>query len=275
MPCNRVALPFLMLATLLTAPAQAITTSMGQSWNFEPDAWTRGNTANASYFGWDVVESAGPPLGPFGTGRLDDTTPDLGAPTTAASPRIVQSPASLAIFGHRSGTGNYYSGFPDNALADDMISATVPAPTGQTGGFTTVVLQVVGQPTSTINDLSFAMDTASVAWTKQKDLYAVNENGAGVYWQEWSAPGANLPFAIHMQSVASSRGIDAFQVDTFWSAAGPVVNSIAALPEPSALGLALIGIAGVTRAARSGKLLARERRWPSARCTMLLQEYSA
>jgi hypothetical protein len=238
------------LSALLTSSSFAITTSMGQSWNFEPDAWTRGNTADASYFGWDVIDNAGPPPGPFGSGRLDDSTPDLGAPTTATSPRLIQSPASLAIFGHRSGTGNYYSGFPANAFADDTISAVAPTPIGQNGGFTTVVLQVIGQPTSTINDLSFTMDTNSVAWTKQKDLYAVNEMGAGVYWQEWSAPGDNLPFAIHLESASSSRGIDAFLVDTFWSATGPVVNSIAALPEPSSLTLGAFGLLGMTRLIR-------------------------
>ena len=238
------------ISALLAAPSLAVTTSMGQSWNFEPDAWTRANAADTSYFGWDVIESAGPPPGPFGSGRLDDSTPDLGAPTTATSPRIVQSPESLAIYGHRSGTGNYYSGFPANAYADDTISATAPTPVGQSGGFTTVVLQVIGQPTSTIDDLTFTIDTSSIAWTKQKDLYAVNDTGAGVYWQEWSAPGDNLPFAIHMESASSSRGIDAFRVDTFLSATGAAVNAITAIPEPSTLALGLLGLMGIAKAVR-------------------------
>lgn len=234
-----------LLVAIAVAPAFALTTSMGQAWNFEPDAWSRGNTTDASYFGWDVMESAG--FGPFGSGLLDDATPDVGSPTTAGSPRIAQSPQSAAIFGHRSGSGNYYSGFPDNAFADDTISAVAPTPVGQSGGHTTVVLQVIGQPDNTVADLSFAMDTSSVAWTKQKDLYAV-QSGAGIYWQEWTAPGDNLPFAIHMTSATSSRGIDAFQVDTFWSAAGPVVNAITAIPEPSTFAMA--GLALVALAAR-------------------------
>jgi hypothetical protein len=238
----------LVVATASTAGA--ITTSGGQAWDFAPDAWARGNTADKSYFGWDVIESAGPPPGPFGSGRLDDSTPDLGAPTTATSPRIVQSPASLAVFGHRSGTGNYYSGFPDNAFADETILAVAPTPVGQSGGFTTVVLQVIGQPTNDVQDLTFTMDTSTIAWTKQKDLYAKNAGGAGMYWQEWTAPGENLPFSIHMQSASSSRGLDAFQIDTFWSATGPVVNAISAIPEPSSLALAAIGLLGATRLVR-------------------------
>jgi hypothetical protein len=111
------------------------------------------------------------------------------------------------------------------------------------------VLQVIGQPTNAVGDLSFAMDTSTVAWTKQKDLYGVN-SGAGVYWQEWTAPGANLPFAIHMTSATSSRGIDAFQVDTHWSPNGPAVNAISAIPEPSSVVLASAGLLGLARLRR-------------------------
>jgi hypothetical protein len=230
-------------------PALGITTSGGQSWNYAPDAWARGNFADTSYFGWDLIEHAGLPNGPMGSGRLDDSTPDLGSPTTAIAPRLFQSLASLAIFGHRSGSGNYYSGFQGNAFADDTISATATAPVGQSGGFTTVVLQVIGQPTNALGDLSFMMEPSTVAWTKQKDLYGVN-SGAGVYWQEWTAPGANLPFAIHMTSATSSRGIDAFQIDAHWSPNGPVINAISAIPEPSSVALAsagLLGMAGLRR----------------------------
>jgi hypothetical protein len=248
---------FAVLVTALgsfAASAHAITTSTGQSWNFAPDAWVRGNTSETSYFGWDVIEAAGPPTGPFGSFKLDDATPDLGPPTTAAGTRIVQSNDSFAIYGHRSASGNYYSGFPANALADDLISAVAPTPAGQSGGFTTVVLQVIGQPTSSINDLTFTMDNVA-AWTKQKGLYAVNSGGAGVHWQEWTAPGANLPFTIHMQSATSSRGIDAFQIDAHWSADGPLVNAITAIPEPASAGLAVIGLlsaAGTKRRLAAG-----------------------
>lgn len=252
----RLALGCLLVATV-TPAAFAITTSGGQAWDFVPDAWTRGNTADTSYFGWDVIESAGSPGGPFGSGRLDDSTPDLGSPTTASSPRIVQSTASLAIYGHRSGSTNYYSGFPDNAFADDAFSAIAPA--GGSGGFTTVVLQVIGQPANGVNDLSFSTDNSSVTWTRQKDLYAKNASGAGVYWQEWTAPGDHLPFSIHMASASSSIGLDAFQIDTFWSAAGPVVNAIAAIPEPSCLALSAAGLLGLARIAGRRRSIAGNR----------------
>jgi hypothetical protein len=196
----------------MAVPVSAITTSMGQSWNFTPDAWARGNTPTTAYFGWDQIESAGPPTGPFGSYKLDDSSPDLGIPTSATATRLVQSDASFAIYGHRSASGNYYSGFPDDAVADEFIHGTTPAPTGESGGFTTVVLQALGQPGSPTEDLTFAMDNGAT-WTKQKGLYAVNAAGAGLYWQEWTAPGANLPFSIHIQSAASSRGLDAFQVE--------------------------------------------------------------
>jgi hypothetical protein len=240
--------------SLLAASAHAITTSVGQSWSFEPDAWTRGNTDETSYFGWDVIEAVGPPTGPFGSFLLDDTTPDLGSPTTATGTRIVQSNSSVAIYGHRSATGNYYSGFPGNAFADDSIVGVAPTPAGQSGGFTTVVLQVLGQPTSTISDLTFTMDNTA-PWTKQKSLYAKNSGDAGMYWEEWTAPGANLPFTIHMQSATSSRGIDAILVDTHWSAVGPLVNAITAIPEPTSAGLAVIGL--LTAAGMSRRSVAR------------------
>jgi hypothetical protein len=151
-------------------------TACGVTTGYAPDAWVRGNTADASYFGWETLEFFGPPNAPFGSYRLDDATPELGVPTTALSPRLVQSPASAAIYGHRSSGGNYYSGFPDvddgfpaDAVADDTISAVAPA--SGAGGFTTVVLQLIATPPGAmgpndINDLAFAMTTPG--WTKQR-----------------------------------------------------------------------------------------------------------
>jgi hypothetical protein len=243
-----VRLSFVAFASM-AVPVYGITTSMGQSWNFMPDAWGRGNTSSTAYFGWDQIEATGPPTGPFGSFKLDDASPDLGFPTSATSTRIVQSDASFAIYGHRSASGNYYSGFPDNAVADEFIRGMTSAPPGESVGFTTVVLQAIGQPGSAVDDLTFTMENGA-SWTKQKSLYALNTSGAGLYWQEWTAPGANLPFSIHMQSAASSRGLDAFQVDSHWSASGPVVNSITAIPEPPSEGLLILALltAAFTRA---------------------------
>lgn len=242
----RLGLAFGLALACLPRDAAAITTNLGQSWDLAPDAWTRGNDADTSWFGWDALEGTHPvyPAPPDGFFRiLDDATPDVGGATTALNPRLYQGNDGVndplpTTSGHRSGSGNYYSGF-DNA-AFDHITAIAPASAG--GGFTTVVLQVVGQPGNGVSDLEFAMDGL---WTKVKDLYAINENGAGMYWQEWTAPGDDLPLSILMTSTETSRAIDAFQVDTFWtSESSPRINSISAIPEPASLLLAGIGLIG-------------------------------
>lgn len=234
-------------------PAIGITTSSGQSWTFVPDAWVRGNTIDSSYFGWDSLEGPPIPNAPFGSFKLDDTTPDLGVGTTALSPRFVQSNGSLAIYGHRSSSNNYYSGFPDtidgfpaNAAADDTFSATAPA--SGVGGFTTVVLQAIGGVGQAVSDLDFQMTTAG--WVKQKDLYGNAPGGGGLHWQEWTAPGNDLAFAIQMTSPNSSRSLDAFQIDTFWSPNAAVVNARSGIPEPSTLALAAFIVAPLARRRR-------------------------
>lgn len=230
-----------------TRNATAITTSLGQEWNLEPNAWTRGNDADTSWFGWDRLDGNHPvfPAPPDGFFRiLDDNTPDVGGVTTALNTRIYQGndgavDPSPTTNGHRSGSSNYYSGFDAPAL--DHIDAVAPA--SGAGGFTTVVLQVLGQPGNVVDDLEFSMDSS---WTKAKDLYAKNANGAGIYWQEWWAPGNDLPLSILMTSTDSSRGLDAFQIDTFWTSdSSPRLNAVSAIPEPTSvllLGLALVGV---------------------------------
>ena len=248
----------------MASTANAITTASGQVWNFEPDAWARSNGPDTAYFGWDVLETGGAMLG-FGR-VLDDPTPDLGSSTTAISTRLFQGANGAAnpsptAYGHRSGSSNYYSGLGDADVAFDTITATVPA--SGSGGFTTVVLHVLGGAPSgmgpnRINDLSFQM--LSAGWTQQKDLYGRLPTGTGAYWQEWTAPGADLNFAIRMTSATSSRSIDAFQVDSYWSPIGPVVNAIAAIPEPSAAALAVIGLLSIPRLSAGGRRANRGRR---------------
>lgn len=216
-------------------PASAVTTAPpnSQAWDSEPDAWARGNAADASYFGWDVFEANNQFLN---AGQvLDDTTPDLGLGTTAGVTRIFQNAGTT--YGHRSGSGNYYSGFGPFDTADDTIEAVAPA-SGE-GGFTTVVLQVLGGPDNAVEDLQFAMQTDG--WSQQKNLYGTLLTGAGVYWQEWTAPGANLPFEIRMTSAQSSRSLDAIQLDTFWTQGdAPVTNArdVIGIPEPTSVALA-------------------------------------
>jgi hypothetical protein len=235
-------------ATLAQNPAIAITTVDGQVWNYEPDAWTRANDANTSHFGWDSLDRSGPTLG-F-TKVLDDTVPDISTgAVTASNTRFYQSPA--AANGHVAGSFNYYSIFD---TANDFIAGTAPA--SGSGGHTTVVLQVLGGAPGTmgsnpIDDLTFQMITPG--WTLVKDLYGVEANGAGVYWQEWTAPGANLSFDINMTSTTDHRSLDAVQIDTVWTpGASSMVNAIAAIgvPEPNALAVAGVALLPFARRRR-------------------------
>jgi hypothetical protein len=253
-----------LMVAALAAPsaALALTTNSGQTWDYEPDAWTRGNNADTAYFGWDVMEGSGAMLG-FGR-VLDDATPDLGSPTTATGTRLFQGangaadPAPTA-YGHRSGSNNYYSGFGDADVANDTVTGTAPA--SGTGGYTTLVLQILGgAPADTgsnpIGDLNFEMLTSG--WTLAKDLYGVEATGTGVYWQEWTAPGSDLPFEVKITSATSSRSIDAVQVDTYWtsSAAGAAVvnarSSIGFVPEPTGAALATLGLRVLAARRRRG-----------------------
>lgn len=249
MSLNRVIATAALAAFALSATYQR---SLAATTGYEPDAWTRGNTVDSSYFGWDVIERAGLPTLDFGR-ILDDSTPDLGTGITATGTRIYQGANGIVdpsptLYGHVSGSMNYYSGAnfadptaPQIHFANDTITATTPA--SGAGGFTTVVLQVLAQPANGIEDLNFEMTTAG--WTKQKDLYGILAGPTGVIWQEWTAPGADLPFSIHMTSPTDSRAIDSFAVDTFWtSGAAPVINARASvgIPEPAAGALACLAV---------------------------------
>lgn len=238
--------------TCLPQNSQAITTNLGQSWTSEPDAWVRGNNAHTSWFGWDIMEGNNPlyPAPPNGFFRiLDDRTPDIGD-TTANVRRLFQGNDGAAdplptINGHRSSSagGNYYS-FDD--VANDTITALTPA--SGVGGFTTVVLQILGQQGNQINDLQFTVDPS---WTLAKSLYNKNGDGAGMYWVEWYQAGGNLPFAVTMTSGTNHRGIDAFQVDTVWTpGSSPLINARTSIPEPGSIVLSGIGLLGISFAWR-------------------------
>jgi hypothetical protein len=209
---------------------------------YSPDAWARGNDANTSYFGWDDLEISGPPNHGF-LWLLDDVTPDLGSGITATGARIHQGADGAAnpaptTQGHVSSSGNYYSFFD---TANDTITATAPG--SGPGGFTTVVLQVHSTAGgSLLDDLQFAMDNSVNTWTLHKHLNNAGARGLGFHWIEWSAPGAGLPFSIHMTSVAPHRTIDAFELDTYWLATAPAVNAISSVPEPAAIVLAGLGM---------------------------------
>ena len=244
-------------ALLATSSALALTTSSGQLWDSVPDAWVRGNSADAAYFGWDLFDGNGPALS-FGR-VLDDATVDLGVGTTATATRIFQGADGIAnvaptLYGHRSGSGNYYSGFGTTDFVDDTIAGIAPA--SGVGGSTTVVLQVIagapgGMGANALAGMQFSM--ASAGWSKSKDLYGTLSSGTGVYWQEWSAAGSDLPFSIHLTSTIESRSIDAIAVDTFWSNGLPVLNARTTIgvPEPTTGMLVLLGAALAWRVRRN------------------------
>jgi len=209
---------------------------------YAPDAWTRGNDADTSYFGWDALEIAGPPNYGF-QWLLDDATPDLGSGVTAAGTRLFQGndgagDPSPTTQGHVSSSGNYYSFFD---TSHDTIMATAPA--SGAGGYTTVVLQLHSTAGGdSLGDLQFAMDDSVVPWTLEKHLNNSDGHGLGFHWVEWTVPSANVTFRVHMTSFAPHRPIDSFEVDTFWSADSPVVNAIASVPEPATWLLAVVGL---------------------------------
>ncbi|MEM1083392.1 MAG: PEP-CTERM sorting domain-containing protein [Verrucomicrobiota bacterium] len=237
---NKTILTAACLSLLASGSSFGFVTSMGQSWDYEPDSWSRGSGADTAFFGWDVLDASGVFIS---AGQvLDDSTPDLGVGTTGA--RFYQGTDGTAnpaptFYGHRSGSGNYYSGFLPAAGVDNTITGTAPA--SGSGGHTTIVLQAIGQPENSVSGISW---TASAGWTKVKDLYGTEGDGTGVYWQEWTATGDNLSFSIDLNGPpgSSSYGLDAFTVDTYWTDGGSAAaNSITIVPEPSSA--LLIGLA--------------------------------
>lgn len=229
-------------AFLFALPSQAqIITSLNQVMEYTPDAWTRGNDANTTFYGWDSFEDSGVG-GSVGGSILDDSTPDLGIdPGTARffqGTNGLASPPPPILYGHRSGSGNYYAGFLASSVMDDTITGT--AVSSGSGGFTTLVLQAVGQPASGVGSVDFV---ASAGWTKVKDIYGTSSNGTGHYWQEWIQAGDNLAFSIDMDSVATSYAFDAFTIDTFWtSGSSAAINSVTAVPEPSTYAMMALGL---------------------------------
>jgi len=103
-------------------------------------------------------------------------------------------------------------------------------------------------------------------WVLDKSLYGL-EGPTGVYWIQWYAPGSDLPLTIDFNSDYSSVAIDAIQVDTHWSATGPVLNvgPTLTVPEPAswffAAGAAMVALIYQRRSRAHEK-----RRWWIATC---------
>jgi hypothetical protein len=246
---SRIALPTAALSAFAVLGAATVLAAPS---GFAPDAWTRANDANTSYFGWDILEPATPPNFFGALQVLDDATPDLGMGITATGTRIFQGTngannTAPTVNGHMSGSGNYYSFFD---AANDTIVGVAP---GGVGGFTTVVLQVHSSAGgSLLDDLSFTIDNSQYTWSLHKHLNDAGPGGLGYHWIEWSAPGGNLPFDITMTSTELHRTIDSFEIDTYWtSGAAPAVSAITQVPEPAAAGLLLLAAVGFVCRRRS------------------------
>ena len=157
----------------------------------------------------------------------------------------LNDPPNPSGYGHRStGSSNYYSGFMPTHFADDTITAIAPA--SGSGGFTTVVLQMLSNSTLS-GSLEFSIGPQ---WTQQKLLSGTVGEVSTAYWVEYTAPSGDLPFSIHFTSAASSVALDAVLVDTFWSPTGPVINARMVVPEPACVVLAFVAAACAGRMRR-------------------------
>lgn len=230
---------------------QSMAGGYSESLHLTPD-W-RGDWS-AVHLGWDLLEPQGfpAPQGTFGGNLLDDTTPDIGD-TAISGARLVQVGT---LYGHASGTGNYYSGFLTGFGANDLITA--PTDTVENiGGFTTVVFQMTAQdlglapPVSedgeappaalffgrtdiTLNGL--APDEANFA-------RGVNANGVAQWFAQWEIAGDPASVEIAFSNTFEHTALDYFEVDLVWSAqGGQLLQAPTIVPEPASA--VLIGLAG-------------------------------
>jgi len=243
------------LAAMSIGAAEAAVLSAG------PDAWSRGD-AGAVYFGWDVLEMSGAP-GPFGNSTINDTTPDVG---TVGSFSASLADGPTATYGHRSSTGNIYSGFTGGPL-DLVVGFSAFGSVGS--GSTTVFLTILGNPADTRLLSQITLDAGGGALAPARLLEGIsaedpNDTGAKVWVAEWRLDGHASDYEIRILSDPASGfgtdvGLDSITVDALWTSdLDPTANSseelalggVEVVPEPSSALLALLGALGLWRRRR-------------------------
>lgn len=227
-----------------------------------PDTWTRNNDAVTTFAAWDVLDAGafhpGGAPGQFGR-TLDDSSPDIGASLgighSGINYRLYQGnggnagggpgtdPTYGMTYGHRSSSGNYYSGFNTFDFMNDTITGQTRGTTGT--GFSTVVLQI-RSAVGNLNPDLLASITGSSTFSLVKELYEVTGTNEGIYWFEWTAAGGGLNYAINMTSDYAHVGVDSFSVDSYWTAGSSAVTSgVTAAPEPTRGLLMLLAMGAV------------------------------
>lgn len=227
-----------MVAWILSSSAQAANIIKNTTDVFTPSF--RGES-NTTYFGWDDFEDSEVPGVPLGS-RIDDTTPDINTIGAPAGTRFKQDDALL--YGHRSSSGNYYSGFGATDVAGDTFTAPTDGTEG-VAGFTTVILQILAQ----VDNLP-PLEFDDVAGVSPEVVSGLNANNAGQYFVKYELPGNAASYDVRLfTSAATSVAVDKFEIDTLYSPKG-YAPDFAIVPEPATLAVAILG--GAALLARRG-----------------------
>ena len=220
---------------LLTAPARAALTSLQHttpSWRHDSSITTK------TWFGWDNIDETNVPGTPAPGRVLDDDTPDIGT-YTGSDARFYQADVSSPGYGHRSTSNNYYSGFGPTDFADDKI--TVPTDNaGNTGGYTTVVFQMTAQnAVDSFDRTDITLNGQAPTSVNYAD--GVNSENVAQWFAQWTLTGNQATYDLAFANDSTSNSLDAFEVDTVWSATQTSVST-PAIPEPGTAALAAAGI---------------------------------
>ena len=188
--------------------------------------------ANTTYLGWDTFDSddeqrIDPDDGPFIFEVINDTTPDIGADGGSFVTANDED--------HKSGSGNYYSGF---GAVSEAVSFDTAGVNGS--GFTTVIVQA---------QTLFGQFGAPIAFTPINGfapslvVSGTNATGKGQLFVKYELPGTADPQTFSMISGPFSfNSFDKFVIDTAWSPIGFAPATDSEIPEPAAALLALTAL---------------------------------